>query len=360
MSGLGRFTRLLAAAVALALLAAVAAGGGGAAAAKSRPGPVPAGFFGVVPDTPLAATDWVKMGTLGLSDRFQVVWAEVEPEPGHYEWSSVDSIVGEAAAHGVKLMPEVYGSPAWATPEPALPPLGSGQRTAWTEFLQALVHRYGPGGEFWAGKAHPVPIRRWQIWNEPNYPLFWQPRPSPSGYIHLLQISKKAIQGVDPKAMIVAAGLAPIEHEPPPWKFLQEMYAVRGARHAFEAAALHPYSNSMKGLAYSVGSVRRIMAQAGDGAKPLFVTELGVSSAGGSGFDLGPQGQAEFLRGALSRLAKERTRWHIGAVFWFTWDDTASASPGCPFCANAGLFGLNGEPKPAMAALEKVVARWER
>jgi hypothetical protein len=359
MSRLGRCTRLLAAAVTLALLA-VAVGAGGAGAAKPRSASVPAGFFGVVPDAPLDGADWMKLGTLGLSDRFQVIWANVEPEPGRYEWSEVDAIVGEAAAHGVMLMPEVYGSPGWAASEPALPPLGSAQRTAWTEFLGALVHRYGPGGEFWTGKAHPVPIRRWQIWNEPNYPLFWQPRPSPSGYIHLLQISKKAIQGVDPKATIVAAGLAPIEHEPPPWKFLQEMYAVRGARRAFEAAALHPYSNTMRGLAYSVGSVRRIMSQAGDGAKPLFVTELGVSSAGGSAFDLGLQGQAEFLRGGLDRLAKERTRWHIGGVFWFTWDDSSGESPGCPFCANAGLFGLHGEPKPAMSALEGVVARWER
>jgi hypothetical protein len=133
---------------------------------------------------------------------------------------------------------------------------------------------------------------------------------------------------------------------------------VRGARRAFEAAALHPYTVTISGLAYSVGSVRRVMAQAGDGAKPLFVTELGVSSAGGSSFDLGLQGQAEFLRGALTRLAQNRRRWHIGGVFWFTWDDSPANSPGCPFCANAGLFGVGGEPKPAMAALEGVIARW--
>jgi polysaccharide biosynthesis protein PslG len=365
--------RLLVATVAFALLVAAGAAGSATAvraavpragaagrghAAARPPAKVPAGFFGAVPDAPLGAGGWSAMAELGLSDRFQVVWAEVEPEAGRFEWAGVDAIVAEAAARGLKVMPEVYGTPTWVAPEASEPPLGAEARVAWAGFLQALVHRYGPGGEFWAGWPHAAPIRRWQIWNEPNYPLFWQPRPSPSGYVHLLQVSKKAIQEVDPKAQIVAAGLAPIEHEPPPWKFLQEMYAVRGARRAFEAAALHPYTNSLRGLGYSVASVRRVMAQAGDSTKPLFLTELGVSSAGGSAFDLGLEGQAEFLRGAMTLLARQRLRWHLGGVFWFTWADSTGEAPGCPFCDNSGLFGIGGEPKPAWAALRQVVARW--
>jgi polysaccharide biosynthesis protein PslG len=363
--------RLLTATVALALLVAVGAGWSAAGARAAAPakgtaagagaraaGKVPPGFFGVVPDAPLGAGGWSAMGELGLADRFQVIWAQVEPEPGRFEWAAVDAVVAEAASRGLKVMPEIYGTPAWLEQQPSEPPLAGEARVAWAGFLQALVHRYGPGGEFWATWPHAEPIRRWQIWNEPNYPLFWQPRPSPTDYVHLLQLSKKAIQEVDPKAEIVAAGLAPIEHEPPPWRFLQEMYAVRGARHAFEAAALHPYTNSLQGLSYSVASVRRVMAQAGDSTKPLFVTELGVSSAGGSAFDLGLQGQAEFLRGAMTLLARQRLRWHLGGVFWFTWADSTGEAPGCPFCDNSGLFGVGGEAKPAWGALEQVVARW--
>jgi hypothetical protein len=353
--------RLLAAAVALALLAAVAGGGTAAAATKGhrpRPAGVPAGFFGVAPQAPFAEADWARAGELGLSDRIQVPWSEIEPAPGQFEWAGLDATVAAAAAHGVRLMPVVSASPPWVAPEQYDPPLGDGQRQAWQEFLRELVRRYGPAGGFWLGQPSRLPIRRWQIWNEPNYPVFWKPRPSPIDYVHLLRLSSTAIHGVDPKAMVVAAGLAPIEHQPPPWKFLQSMYAVRGARRAFDAAALHPYTNTTAGLAYSVGSTRRVMAQAGDGAKPLFVTELGVSSAGGTPFDLGPEGQASFLESSLDKLAKQRRRWHIGGVFWFTWADSTAENPSCPFCDYAGLLGLDGEPKPAFAALQRVVARW--
>ena len=350
----------MAAAVALALLGAVV-GGGTAAAAKDHrpPAPaVPAGFFGVVPQAPFAEADWARAGELGLADRIQVPWSELEPAPGQFEWSGLDATAAAAAAHGVKLMPVVSGSPAWVAPEQYDPPLGAGQREAWQEFLRELVRRYGPAGSFWLGQPSRLPIRRWQIWNEPNYPVFWKPRPSAIDYVHLLRLSSAAIHGVDPKAMVVAAGLAPIEHQPPPWKFLQAMYAVRGARRAFDAAALHPYTNTIAGLTYSVSSARRVMAQAGDGSKPLFVTELGVSSAGGTPFDLGLEGQASFLEGSLDKLAKQRRRWHIGGVYWFTWADSTAENPSCPFCDYAGLLGLDGEPKPAFTALQRVVARW--
>jgi hypothetical protein len=353
MSRLGATVRgLLAVALVLSAL-------GGSAVAKGPRAAVPAGFFGVVPQGPLTGSDWARMGALGLTDRFQILWPEVEPVAGTFDWSGPDATIGEAAAHGVRVMPVLYGSPAWLRPEAARPPLGATGLKEWSRFVRAAVRRYGPDGSFWRGRARRLPIRRWQIWNEPNYILFWRPQPSPAGYVALLRASSRAIHGLDPQAMVVAAGLAPIEHAPPPWEFLRAMYEVRGSRWAFDAAALHPYATSLGGLLYSVNATRTEMVLAGDGRKPLLVTEVGVSSAGESPFDLGPTGQARFLAQGLSTLAAKRRDWRIGGVYWYAWADSREEFPGCPFCDDSGLFGVNGEPKPAWTAMRRVVGRWQ-
>ena len=38
------------------------------------------------------------------------------------------------------------------------------QRQQWAKFLQALVERYGPDGEFWQGSPYTpyLPVREWQ------------------------------------------------------------------------------------------------------------------------------------------------------------------------------------------------------
>jgi hypothetical protein len=348
---------LLAAAIALALVVAAAVGSGGAAAASPPPRPVPAGFFGVVPDAALSAGDWTKLGALGLSDRFQVIWAEVEPEPGRYEWSTVDAIVGEAATHGVQLMPEIYGSPGWVAPEPARPPLGTAQRSAWTQFLRALVHRYGPGGEFWAARSRKLPIRRWQIWNEPNFRLFWAPRIEPAGYAKLLHASATTIRRADPGAKIVLAGIAPVGAGLKTWVFMRRFLQVPGVRRDFNFAALHPYSATLPELDYQLERVRAAMAAGGAGRKPLIVTEFGVASDGGypSAFVLGVAGQARFLHRAYSQLLAMRHRWRIAGAYWFTWQDAPKSDPHCGFCQGAGLFRLDGSAKPAWHAYRHIV-----
>jgi hypothetical protein len=204
-----------------------------------------------------------------------------------------------------------------------------------------------------------VPIRSWQIWNEPNFAVFWRPRPQPVRYARLLRLSAAAIRDLDPGARIVAAGVAPIEHAIAPWRFLERMYArAPWVSRAFDEAAVHPYSPTVAGMEVLVRRVRRAMARAGDGAKPLLVSELGVASdaSAPTAYDEGLGGQASFLRAAYGRLLAKRQRWRIGGVDWFATRDAPSADPHCSFCQYAGLFDRAGRPKPSWYALRKVVA----
>ena len=100
------------------------------------------------------------------------------------------------------------------------------------------------------------------------------------------------------------------------------------------------------------------MVAGGAGRTPLIVTEFGVASGGGfpSAFVVGELGQAEFLRRAYARLLAMRHRWRIAGAYWFTWQDGPKPDPHCGFCQGAGLFRLDGTPKPAWSAFRQVVA----
>ena len=58
------------------------------AAAEAR---LPPGFAGVVPHGPLSSADFERMGELGLGLRLGIRWCDVEPKPGHYDFSALDA-----------------------------------------------------------------------------------------------------------------------------------------------------------------------------------------------------------------------------------------------------------------------------
>ncbi len=105
--------------------------------------------------------------------RMPIYWSQCEPRKGEFDFSEVDAEIAAAAKDGFQVMPVVYGTPAWLSSNEARPPLSHLALTAWQGFLRRLVARYGPGGSLWKDNAYRDPIHRWQIWNEPNFRLFW-------------------------------------------------------------------------------------------------------------------------------------------------------------------------------------------
>jgi hypothetical protein len=326
-------------------------------APAARASALPADFFGVVPQAPLSPADYSRMGEAVGTLRIPIYWFQVEPRAGEYRFADLDETIASAAAAGIRVLPFVYGTPPWLGSDPVRPPLGSASaQRAWTGFLRRLVGRYGPRGVFWQGRATRMPVHRWQIWNEPNFVLFWHPWPSPAGYARLLKLSAQAIRGEDPGATVVAAGVAPVEGGMWPWAFLRKLYAIHGVRRSFDVAAVHPYASSVSTVAEEIRLVRRTMSAAGDGHTPLLVTEIGVASSGAypNPFNKGPRGQASYLRRVFQLLIAKRHRWRLAGVDWFTWRDGTGPDPHCVFCEFAGLFDASGKPKPAWDAFRRL------
>ena len=314
--------------------------------------------FGVVNQGTLEPADFDRMEAGGVQTlRFLVRWGVVQPQPGAYDWSSVDPVVAEAQAHGIRLLPFVYGVPPWIDQHENHPPLAEpGERAAWQEFLAALARRYGPGGTFFSDGPES-PIRRWQIWNEPNFATYWESPQSPRAYGDLVKLSAQALRAVDPKAKVVLAGVAAVRDGMPWATFLRQLLAVPGLRHSFDFVGFHPYSQTIPMLRAQIERIRTLLTRAGHRRTRLAVTEIGWASDGERPRPLvvGPRLQAILLQRSFALLSRRDTGWHISDIQWYAWQDSHAIEDDCVFCEYAGLFDSLGQPKPAWGAFRRAV-----
>jgi hypothetical protein len=293
-------------------------------------------------------------------------WADV-PKSMTHEFENVDGhpmrftfpdkLVGLAAQHGLTILPVVFDAPFWDT----LPTTPFGDyspprsNTAYATFLTALVQRYGPHGSFWS--KHPriprVPIRMWQIWNEPNLELYW-PQPFASGYVALLRAAHDAIKRADPGAKIVLAGMPNFV-----WQYVTDIYNVPGARRLFDVVAVHPFTSEPAGVITILQRVRDAMDQAGDPNKPILATEVSWPSSVGKssqnfGFETTEAGQASRLSSLLPMLAADRRKLRLIGFYHYTW--VGREHRGDKSFSFAGLFRFTNNKlvaKPAYQAFRR-------
>ena len=324
------------------------------------------GFFGVVKGSAFEGEDAAKMASTDVgAARFVLNWPGIEHRRGSFDWLATDQLVGGFAAHGIEPVPFVYNTPPWISKDSTHPPLDTARdRAAWTDFLTQAVKRYAPGGEYWATDykkqfgqdAQPVPITAWQIWNEPNLPHYFAPKPSPSAYAQLLRLAEGAIKRQDPNAEIVLAGMPGYGKPDTAWRFLDELYRQPGFANDFDAVALHPYARTVGQLQLEIEKLRTAMVRHGDGATPMWLTELGWGSGEPNRFGLNKvlEGQKRLLEESFRLILDHRSTWHVERLFWFDWRDPAPGTPqACSFCASAGLLDTNGAPKPAWEAYKR-------
>ncbi len=118
-------------------------------------------------------------------------------------------------------------------------------------------------------------VRVWEVWNEPDLPLFWQG--TAAQYARLLKVAYQAIKAADPQATVLFGGLA-YWYNPQFYKDVLDIIAADPESEAyngyFDVMSLHLYSNAE--TPYDVS--RTVMAEvaARVGPHPLWLTEAGV------------------------------------------------------------------------------------
>jgi hypothetical protein len=367
-----------------ALLVALALVPGPAQAART----VPRGFFGVMADGPLTNgrtpldPQLARMRRAGVETlRIVFDWARAQPyaTPDDVppaldyrypaptgvptDFSRMDAVVAAATRHHLAVLPVVMHAPTWAVGGvPRLYGSPPAQPAAYAAFLDLLVHRYGRGGPFWAGRGSARPITAWQVWNEPNVPNEWAADPWPSTYVDLVRAGAAAIHAADPAATVVGAGLTN-SGLAPAWVALQRLYDAGGAG-LFDAVAVHPYTRDIGGVVKTIRKVRRVMRRH-RAMVPILVTELtwsssgGRTTTGGATWDTTEAGQAKAATRALTVLARKRRELGIRQVDWYTW-----LSPDVdrgPWFSYAGLNRMHHGRvigKPALRAYADVARRF--
>jgi polysaccharide biosynthesis protein PslG len=343
---------------------------------RSTPARGPNPFVGVVSDDTFAAlgsgspsylNDIAGAGVGMLRQKFDWDFLSHNAAPGQLNWTFLDRFMTATSQLGITVMPVLFDPPASMTASPAsgamrgnYPPSNLG---AIGDFGAMLARRYGTNGSFWAENPQLPrrPITAWQIWNEPNIPVYWRPAPNPAQYVQMLRLASQKIKAVDPHAEIVTAGI-PDTHiggAIPLVKYLRAMYRA-GAAGSFDTLAINGYAPTGKGVVSLVTQIRRLIDRYGGKHEALRLTEFGWADRGPEvkkgRFTVGPKRQGLYTAQAIEGLWKARKRLKLRGIVYYAWRDETVYSGGKDFWGlHTGLLQLNGQPKPALSSFSNAV-----
>lgn len=276
--------------------------------------------------------------------RVLIDWSKIETAPGQYNFDAVDRIVSAAGARNLKVLGNIAFTPSWARPTLSFFTAPPDDPQDFADFSKVVAARYGSQ------------IRNWEIWNEPNLPLFFGFRGNNAPtYTGLLKAVYPAIKSVQPSSTVIAAGLSRNLGPDSPPAFLTAMYAA-GAKGAFDAAALHPYVFP-DGLAVDpengwsdVGRFHDVMAANGDGGKKIWMTEFGAPTSAPGAQGVSQQDQARQITDILWAASQLD---YSGPAFIYSIRDLDSGAQDNREANFGALLTSDWQPKVAASALAR-------
>jgi polysaccharide biosynthesis protein PslG len=266
-----------------------------------------------------------QMKAMGVTSvRLEANWNGGQPTgPGSFDWAPLDLVISSINQVGLSADLVIDGCPSWAAVSGAQGDMYAqpASSAAFATWAGAVAARYGPKG-----------VKYFEIWNEPNLAIFWQPAPDPAAYTADLKAAYTAIKAADPSAFVLSGGLGIAADDGTnydPRTFLQDMYAD-GAQGSFDGLGYHPYSYPDSPDTYASWSgwsimnqtspsLRSIMTANGDSAKKIFITEYGAPTSGPN--SVGESGQSTDLVQAITQASQ--SSW-IGSLYIYTWADLSS------------------------------------
>lgn len=313
------------------------------------------------PDTELA-----ELAACGVrAIREDLLWEAVEPEPGRFDWARSDEILQAAARHEI----EVLGILGYSAPWSSSGATGEGfdrndppaDAADFARYAAAVVSRYGPEAEMWRGGRSP--LLGVEIWNEAWGWWSWRPDPDPPAYAALAREAAEAVRAASPGTKVVLTADAyqlRRDGTRPPWleavleaeptlPELVDVYAVHPYPDPRDAGPLDEQDDPRHDFR-RVADVQEI-AEAADAVRPVWITEVGWSTADADG-GVSEDEQARHLLDAVRVAA---TDWpFVERVFLYTW--TRDREDPTDLESGFGLRRLDGSHKPAWQALVGLLA----
>jgi hypothetical protein len=282
-------------------------------------------------------------------------WSDIEPTQGNYSapWIQTYQRFFASLPAATKIDIDVVGAPAWAnggSDSIAAPPVNDADFAGFLNYLVNTFH----------GR-----VAAWEIWNEEASPNWWTG--TPVAFASLLKAAYPAIKSADPKATVIVGASDPT--------FLSQLYTA-GAEGSFDAVAVHtdtacnitsPYVYEYNQDTTTVNQyfflgftgIHTLMAANRDGAKSIYMTEIGWSStstecetgawAGQKLGGVSEPTQATYLQEAYHCLDQPQYS-YVKAAMWFElYNGANSTAP----IDNYGLLNADYASKPAFAAFQQ-------
>jgi hypothetical protein len=284
-----------------------------------------------------------------------------------FDWSFYDGAIVRAIGRGYVPQVTLTGpAPRWATgnheegvykPDPA----------AFGRFVAAAAQHY-------AGR-----VRRWAIWNEPNWPSWLAPPRKAAGiYRRLYRAGWNALKAADPQSLVLIGELAPMgppEAAIPPLRFLR---GVTCRDRDFEAThectplvsdgfAHHPYTlrwppeykgpgrddvtmGSLGRLRFALRELARTHALATPAGRPLpvYLTEYGYHA---NSHTIRERDRSRYAVRAFRMAAAAPG---VRQLLWYQLVGTKNTGHRR---WDTGVLGPNGRPRPILAKLTRWLDR---
>ena len=248
-----------------------------------------------------------------------------------------DQTIELARRHGISVLGVIGFPPRWATNAPQDDPRPwtyMPKLEDWEEHVYRLVDHYKDR------------VKHWEVWNEPDIVVFWEPEPNPQDYAKVLSAAYRGAKRADRDCTVYGVSSTSAPFRRSDWTFVEAVLKAGGLR-SMDVLAVHPYhfpqSPEEAGLSAFVDQTVAMMQKYG-GRKGVSFTEIGVvthiNSRGSS-----ERVQAEMLpRSYVISLASGC----VDKIFWFRlWDPGIDRS----YLEHAaGVVYHDWTPKPAYFA----------
>ena len=281
--------------------------------------------------------------------RTDLLWQAVASDGG-YHFSTYDKLLRALEARGMSALFILdYGHPEHS-PLDGFPwtPLRAADIAAFSRFAEAAAAHF---------RGHNV---RFEIWNEPNQPLFWQPNPDAFEYAALAQSALAAVRRGAPGVPVSLGGINADD-----FGYLAALSAT-GLQQG-NTTALHPYLREAPEQAGNILSIAAGLANAGNKTQKisladLWDTEWGYSASWGFADGSVPESKGHDplnrMRQAIWAVRKALAVWvlNLPVSVWYDLRDDPPPDPALPPDPadpeqNFGLVDVDYHAKAAFFAL---------
>jgi hypothetical protein len=196
--------------------------------------------------------------------RMDFIWEITERDRGHYDFSAYDRLLKALESFNIRpLFILDYGNPLYTN--------GKSVRT--TEARQGFARWAAAAAKHFAGRGVI-----WEMFNEPNAPVFWPPEPKVDEYIALASEVGRAFRAAAPNERLIGPATLGFE-----LGFLESCFRA-GLLNSWSGVSVHPYrQTNPESAASDYAGLREMIERFRNGSRsdrpiPVIAGEWGYSS----------------------------------------------------------------------------------